>query len=186
MSVQVICQNWSNHAYAFDISQGESIERVKQIISQREGIPSKLIRLVQANKELHKASTINPLITLQVLIKGGLKGGKGGFGSLLRSMKPKEKQSENFEACRDLSGRRLRNVYNEQRLEEWNKKKSEEDKFIEEETKEYEKTKKDLQAAIHANNFKLDEKYKYEVQNGANIIVESIREIKLNKRNEKG
>jgi hypothetical protein len=83
-------------------------------------------------------------LTLHVSIKGGLQGGKGGFGSLLRSMKPKAKQSENFDACRDLSGRRLRTIYNEQRLEEWNKKKDEEEKFIEEETKEYEKTKKDL------------------------------------------
>lgn len=44
---------------------------------------------------------------------GNLLGGKGGFGSLLRSMNPKKKGTENFEACRDLSGRRLRNIYNE-------------------------------------------------------------------------
>jgi hypothetical protein len=45
-------------------------------------------------------------------------------------MNPKKKPTENFEACRDLSGRRLRNINNERRLEEWRKKKDEEDKFI--------------------------------------------------------
>ena len=60
---------------------------------------------------------------MHVEFRDGLLGGKGGFGSLLRSMKPKTKPTENFEACRDLSGRILRNVYNAQRLEE--------DKFIE-------------------------------------------------------
>lgn len=54
-------------------------------------------------------------------------------------------------------------MYNEQRLNEWERKKEEENKFIEEETKEFEKKRKDLHAAIHANNFKLDEKYKQQV-----------------------
>jgi hypothetical protein len=49
-------------------------------------------------------------------------GGKGGFGSLLRSMKPKAKGNENFDACRDLSGRRLRTVNNEARLNEFQQK----------------------------------------------------------------
>ena len=75
-------------------------------------------------------------------------------------MNPKKKKVENFDSCRDLSGRRLRHIQNEQRLEEWAKKKEEEEKFIDEELKEYDKKKKDLQAAIHANNFKLDERYK--------------------------
>ena len=50
---------------------------------------------------------------VRVELKQSLMGGKGGFGSLLRSMKPKSKGDENFEACRDLSGRRLRHVNNE-------------------------------------------------------------------------
>lgn len=53
---------------------------------------------------------------------------------------------------------------------------------MEEENKEYEKKKKDLQAAIHANNFKLDERYKQQVQKGANEIVEGIIEGQLKKR----
>ncbi|KYQ93033.1 hypothetical protein DLAC_05642 [Tieghemostelium lacteum] len=48
-------------------------------------------------------------------------GGKGGFGSLLRSNAKKvgQKETTNFDACRDLDGRRLRHVNNEKRLKEW-------------------------------------------------------------------
>ena len=82
-------------------------------------------------------------------------------------MNPKKAPTENFEACRDLSGRRLRNINNEQRLEEWRKKHDAEEKFVEEELKDYEKNKKTMGAAMRANNYKIDEKYKKQVQNGA-------------------
>ncbi len=48
----------------------------------------------------------------------GLAGGKGGFGSLLRSKKSTVKTT-NFGACRDLSGRRLRHVEQERALAAW-------------------------------------------------------------------
>lgn len=35
---------------------------------------------------------------------------------------------------------------------------------------------------MHANNFKIDEKYKQMVQKGASSIAESIREAKLNQQ----
>lgn len=94
-------------------------------------------------------------------------------------MNPKKKQEQNFESCRDLSGRRLRNTLNEQRLEEWKTRQEEEEKFVKEENAEYEKNKKHLQQAIHANNFKIDEKYKQQVQKGAKSIAESIKEGKM-------
>lgn len=50
-----------------------------------------------------------------------LRGGKGGFGSLLRGAATKagQKKTSNFDACRDMSGRRLRHVNAEKKLEEW-------------------------------------------------------------------
>ncbi|CAL4974712.1 unnamed protein product [Urochloa decumbens] len=50
-----------------------------------------------------------------------LRGGKGGFGSLLRGAASKagQKKTSNFDACRDINGRRLRHVNAERRLEEW-------------------------------------------------------------------
>ncbi|CAI9101132.1 OLC1v1038390C1 [Oldenlandia corymbosa var. corymbosa] len=50
-----------------------------------------------------------------------LRGGKGGFGSLLRGSATKagQKKTNNFDACRDMSGRRIRHVNAEKKFEEW-------------------------------------------------------------------
>lgn len=48
-----------------------------------------------------------------------LKGGKGGFGSMLRAIGAQIEKTTNREACRDLSGRRLRDINEEQRLKNW-------------------------------------------------------------------
>lgn len=50
-----------------------------------------------------------------------LRGGKGGFGSLLRGSATKagQKKTNNFDACRDMSGRRMRHVNAEKKFEEW-------------------------------------------------------------------
>ncbi|MEO0335282.1 MAG: hypothetical protein AAF202_02750 [Pseudomonadota bacterium] len=52
---------------------------------------------------------------------GGIKGGKGGFGALLRSSGKggRGRRTTDFGACRDLSGRRLRQVNDELRLRKW-------------------------------------------------------------------
>jgi hypothetical protein len=49
---------------------------------------------------------------IRVITMDGLKGGKGGFGALLRnaSMKPGQRKNTNNSASRDLNGRRLRHV----------------------------------------------------------------------------
>ena len=82
-------------------------------------IPQHFIRLVQGGKPILNSKDLNLDQTLHIELKGSLKGGKGGFGSLLRSVKPKAQQDDNFEACRDLSGRRLRHINNEQRIREF-------------------------------------------------------------------
>uniref|UniRef100_A0A1B6FRC2 SDE2-like domain-containing protein n=1 Tax=Cuerna arida TaxID=1464854 RepID=A0A1B6FRC2_9HEMI len=46
-------------------------------------------------------------------------GGKGGFGSMLRAIGAQIEKTTNREACRDLSGRRLRDINEEQRLKNW-------------------------------------------------------------------
>ena len=74
--------------------------------------------------------------TLTVSLR--LAGGKGGFGSLLRSMNPKKTLADNYDSCRDLSGRRLRTVQMEQRMDEWQARQQEEEKYVREEVKQYE------------------------------------------------
>ncbi len=44
-----------------------------------------------------------------------LVGGKGGFGSMLRAIGAQIEKTTNHEACRDLSGRRMRDVNNEKK-----------------------------------------------------------------------
>lgn len=46
-------------------------------------------------------------------------GGKGGFGSMLRAIGAQIEKTTNRDACRDLSGRRLRDINEEQRLKKW-------------------------------------------------------------------
>lgn len=48
-----------------------------------------------------------------------LPGGKGGFGSMLRAIGAQIEKTTNREACRDLSGRRLRDINEEKRLKSW-------------------------------------------------------------------
>uniref|UniRef100_A0A096M7U3 Replication stress response regulator SDE2 n=1 Tax=Poecilia formosa TaxID=48698 RepID=A0A096M7U3_POEFO len=54
-----------------------------------------------------------------------LRGGKGGFGSMLRALGAQIEKTTNREACRDLSGRRLRDVNHEKEMADWLKKQSE-------------------------------------------------------------
>jgi hypothetical protein len=54
---------------------------------------------------------------VQLLLR--LCGGKGGFGALLRGQGRDGKITDNFDAMRDLSGRRVRHVEAEKKLKQW-------------------------------------------------------------------
>jgi len=64
----------------------------------------------------------------EYIVQGRVLGGKGGFGSLLRSFGSQISKNRNQDACRDLSGRRLRNVKTEKRMKEYVEKQAEKDK----------------------------------------------------------
>jgi len=49
----------------------------------------------------------------------GLPGGKGGFGSMLRCIGAQIDKTNNKDACRDLSGRRIRDINEEEKLKAW-------------------------------------------------------------------
>ncbi|KAK7258511.1 hypothetical protein RIF29_24090 [Crotalaria pallida] len=109
------------------------------------GIPPLHQRLVTGTRNLSDTDTIvsdgdsssstNMFPTVRLLLR--LKGGKGGFGSLLRGAATKagQKKTNNFDACRDMSGRRLRHVNAEKRLEEW--KAGEEERKLEKVAEEF-------------------------------------------------
>ncbi|KAK9279270.1 hypothetical protein L1049_012949 [Liquidambar formosana] len=93
--------------------------------------------------------------TVHLLLR--LIGGKGGFGSLLRGAATKagQKKTNNFDACRDMSGRRLRHVNAEKRLEEWRA--EEEERRLEKVAEEY--LKKTAKAARKAGGSGKEDKY---------------------------
>jgi hypothetical protein len=89
-------------------------------ISALTHIPATSLRLVTGRRALSPTTTLlAPFPSASTLLR--LRGGKGGFGSLLRGAASKagQKKTSNFDACRDINGRRLRHVNAERRLEEW-------------------------------------------------------------------
>jgi len=58
-------------------------------------------------------------------------GGKGGFGALLRKQANQGKKTKNFDAMRNLDGRRLRHSNAVDRIKEWMEKKNVDDELVE-------------------------------------------------------
>lgn len=81
-------------------------------------------------------------------------GGKGGFGSMLRAIGAQIEKTTNREACRDLSGRRLRDINEEKRVRAWLDKQGERER----EAEERKKRKIEKLLAVPKHDFK-DEEY---------------------------
>ncbi|BDA45337.1 probable polyubiquitin (Fragment) at N-terminal half [Coccomyxa sp. Obi] len=106
---------------ALNVEAQDTVESVKMIIEEKTGIPCCHQRLIYAGKQLEDDRTLAQCSveagsTLHLVLR--LRGGKGGFGALLRGA-GRAALTDNFDACRDLSGRRLRHVNAEQKLAEW-------------------------------------------------------------------
>uniref|UniRef100_A0A672GKR5 SDE2 telomere maintenance homolog (S. pombe) n=1 Tax=Salarias fasciatus TaxID=181472 RepID=A0A672GKR5_SALFA len=76
-----------------------------------------------------------------------LRGGKGGFGSMLRALGAQIEKTTNREACRDLSGRRLRDVNHEKEMADWLKKQA--DREAEKEQRRAERLQRKLSEPKH-------------------------------------
>ena len=89
-------------------------------------------RLSSENSVLTEAHDVHAILRLT--------GGKGGFGSMLRAIGAQIEKTTNREACRDLSGRRLRDINEEKRLKTWlDKQKEREDEAVERRNKKIER-----------------------------------------------
>ena len=75
-----------------------------------------------------------------------LRGGKGGFGKLLKSQKHLGKNTDNFDSCRGEDGRRLKHIKREEKIAELQSKKETNDK-------------KESESAPPKSAVMLDEKY---------------------------
>ena len=125
-----------------------------------------------------------------------LKGGKGGFGSSLRLQQATKKQTKNFDACRDLQGRRLRKVNQERQLNEWRMKKFEEEKLLKKYSEGYNTNEEDLFKKIMNEKRSVDaikknqkfyednEKLKFNIKKSIKIYLNKKRERTDNEKNE--
>ncbi|OWZ23084.1 hypothetical protein PHMEG_0002107 [Phytophthora megakarya] len=99
-----------------------TVSRLTSLLQQREGVPSSLLDLYVNGRKLSASSHVPSFPTIiRARLRGGLRGGKGGFGAMLRSMGKASgaKATTDFGACRDLHGRRLRHVNQEVALLKW-------------------------------------------------------------------
>merc|ERR1711879_919843 len=104
-------------------------------------------------------------------------GGKGGFGSMLRALGNQIQKTTNKEACRDLSGRRLRDINDEKRLKQFVSKKAERER-VEKEKKDakMKKLHKLVTEGESKHEFH-DEKYNEEREAATNRVREAMEEV---------
>uniref|UniRef100_A0A6B0V4Y3 Putative signal transducer n=1 Tax=Ixodes ricinus TaxID=34613 RepID=A0A6B0V4Y3_IXORI len=100
----------------FDDSFPQTVD-VQATIAEREGVPGHWLQLLRHGRRLEPGERLRPGDWLRCV--STLPGGKGGFGSMLRAIGAQIEKTTNREACRDLSGRRLRDINHETRLKRW-------------------------------------------------------------------
>ncbi|GLT84775.1 hypothetical protein SLE2022_029890 [Rubroshorea leprosula] len=155
---------------------------VKRRIYEITKIPVQLQRLIRGHQLKDDSVIFHSDATLNLSLR--LLGGKGGFGSLLRGAATKagQKKTSNFEACRDMSGRRLRHVNAERRLEEW--KAEEEQRRLEKIAEDFikKKAKKGKKGVGDGETTKYVEKYRAESAKCVAVVEESVREAFKNRK----
>uniref|UniRef100_A0A1E1X5R3 Putative signal transducer n=1 Tax=Amblyomma aureolatum TaxID=187763 RepID=A0A1E1X5R3_9ACAR len=105
----VMCASWGG--------PDALVEKLLRLVSQVEGIPVEFLIMTCGGRRVTDASVADGQWLTCVLT--GICGGKGGFGSMLRAIGAQIEKTTNREACRDLSGRRLRDINHEARLKRW-------------------------------------------------------------------
>ncbi|KAM0944517.1 putative sde2 ubiquitin domain, Ubiquitin-like domain superfamily [Dioscorea sansibarensis] len=155
-------------------------EALKRSLFSKTRIPLQFQRLVSGTREILddafiSASSDGLFPSCVLLLR--LRGGKGGFGSLLRGAATKagQKKTNNFDACRDMSGRRLRHVNAEKRLEEWRT--EAEDRKLEKIAEEFLKKKaKEVKQKNTGDVDKYIEKYREDAARCMEEVDESVRQ----------
>lgn len=106
-----------NRTICFELS-AVAESGLHHLITKETGLLPSEYYLTQNGKRLPvectSASHLDERIPLR--LQERLTGGKGGFGSMLRAIGAQIEKTTNREACRDLSGRRLRDINEEKRL----------------------------------------------------------------------
>lgn len=120
--VQLFLRLLDSSSQVLDVPECCSVDELRQVVEDRCQVPAEALSLVHAGRLLQDGQPLHRYgvardSTIHVLLR--LRGGKGGFGALLRGMGREGKKTDNFDACRDLSGRRIREATTAQKLQEW-------------------------------------------------------------------
>ena len=142
--MKLIIQNFSSanktSIYYFEDYSEKTIDSLYTDLN----IDKKNSYLISEGKILKENYPLNDYNNKIIEIRIRLKGGKGGFGTSLRLQQATKKQTKNFDACRDLQGRRLRKINQERQLNEWRMKKVEEEKLLKKYIEGYNTNEEDL------------------------------------------
>jgi len=134
--------------------------------------------------KINRDSLIQNGQTLQICPT--VRGGKGGFGSLLRAFGKQMQQSSNKEACRDLTGRRIRHVNNEKKLKEFVENQNEIAKEKEQKKQEkIEKRKQKRENMEKSHHLFVDPKYDQQKEKISQDLDEAINKATAEKKQEK-
>lgn len=100
-----------------------SVMDLKHALAERFGVPASLQLLSSTSCSLLSDDTpFSPTELATVYLRVRCLGGKGGFGAMLRAQNTRPGMKavvSNTGAMRDLSGKRLRHVEQEQQMEDW-------------------------------------------------------------------
>nr|CAG4642985.1 EOG090X0OE5 [Evadne anonyx] len=135
------------------VKQHMVIAKKKQFCSFKNPCYSAIFqfRIGKSSREIGPGESIQwPKSDVYLKTTVPLMGGKGGFGSMLRAIGAQIEKTTNREACRDLSGRRLRDINEEKRLKDWVAKQADREKEREErKQKKMEKLKEEFHHVFH-------------------------------------
>lgn len=100
-------------------SEAGNVEQCRRLLEDSRGVPANMLAFYHNGRRLPETQPLENVATVDVTLILGLCGGKGGFGSMLRALGAQIEKTTNKEACRDLSGRRLRDINEESRLKNY-------------------------------------------------------------------
>jgi len=98
----------------------DNVNNLKATIAKQLRLSADEFYLTQNGKLVHNLNNAGDFHLHLRLV-----GGKGGFGSMLRAIGAQIEKTTNREACRDLSGRRLRDINEEKRVKAYMDKQTE-------------------------------------------------------------
>ncbi|KAF4097811.1 splicing regulator SDE2 [Onychostoma macrolepis] len=127
------------------VAPGSTVSDLIDHFAVKEGASFADLYVKSNGRVSHRSDSLQAGVVYRV--EPRLCGGKGGFGSMLRALGAQIEKTTNREACRDLSGRRLRDVNHEKEMADWLKKQA--DREAEKEQRRLERIQRKLAEPKH-------------------------------------